>query len=50
LVPALYGTFPFAQVDHIPVAVGQHLKLNMMRVLNKFFDVDGVVTKGRPGL
>src|SRR5207237_10358649 len=35
--------------DHVPVIVVEHLHLDVSRVLEVFFEIDGGVAEGRPG-
>ena len=45
LVPSLDGTFTLKQMDDIAVLVGQDLDLNMTRLLQILFDVNGLISK-----
>ena len=47
LVAALYGTFAFAQVNHVSVFVAQNLKFNVMRFLHELLQINGIVAKRR---
>src|SRR5437867_5730627 len=49
LVPSLHGAIALAEMDHILVAVGEHLHLDVSRVLEVFFEIDRGVAEGRPG-
>src|SRR5438309_10168664 len=49
LVPSLHGAIALAEMDHVPVTVGEHLHLDVSRVLQVFFEIDGGVAEGRPG-
>src|SRR5512133_3776217 len=47
LVPPLHGTVALAQIDRIPVFVGEHLDFDVPRVLEKFFEIDlGIAKRG----
>ena len=50
LMAALHGTIPFPQMNGITLAVGQHLKLDVAGVFQKFFHVDRGIAEGRPRL
>ena len=50
LMAALHGAVPFAEVNRIALAVGQHLNLNMARALQKFFHIHHVIAEGRARL
>ncbi len=50
LVTALHGAVAVAQMNDIAVGVGQNLHFNMARLVEEFFQVDGVVAKGIAGL
>ena len=47
LVAPLHGAVTLAQVDGVTVLVGQHLDLDVARVLQELFHVHGRVAKGR---
>ena len=47
LVAALHGAVALAQVDHVAVVVGQHLELDVARLLQEFLHVDLVVAERR---
>ena len=44
---ALHGTIAFAEMDAIPVIVGQNLELDVARMFQVFLHVDRVVLKRR---
>jgi hypothetical protein len=50
LVAALHGAVALAQVDGVALAVGQHLDLDVARVLQEFLHVDHVVAERGLGL
>ena len=43
---SLNGTVPLSQMHYISMLVCQNLKFNMTRMLNKMFDIHGIITKG----
>ena len=43
---ALQRAVALAQVDGVALAVAEHLNLDVARLLEIFFDVDGVVAEG----
>ena len=45
-MPALDGTVPVVEVDHVAVLVAHHLHLNVARPLDEPLDEDGAVAKG----
>ena len=45
LVAALHRAVAFAEVDRVALAVGQHLDLDVARVLEEFLHVDHVVAE-----
>ena len=47
LMTALNRTFAFAQMDHVAVRVGEYLNLDMPRPLDRFFEIERIVTKCR---
>jgi hypothetical protein len=49
LVAALDGALALVQVDHVAVAVAQHLDLDVARLLHKLLDEDAVVAKAVAG-
>jgi hypothetical protein len=49
LVAALDGALALVQIDHIAVAVAQHLDLDVARLLHEFFDEDAVIAKAVAG-
>ena len=49
LVPSLHGAIALAEIDRVPVPVGEHLHLDVSRVLEVLFEIDGGVAEGRPG-
>src|SRR5467141_4028103 len=50
LVPSLHGAIALAEMDHVLVPVGEHLPLDVSRVLEVLFQIDGSVAESRPGL
>ena len=46
-MPALHRAVPLAQVDHVPVRVGEHLHLDVPGILEVPLDVDGGVAEVR---
>ena len=50
LVPPLNGAFAFPHVDVITVLISEDLNLDVPGLVNRFFDVDAVITKGRKRL
>ena len=50
LMAALHGAVAFAQVHHIAVIVGQHLKLDVPRLLEKLLHVDLIIAERRQRL
>ena len=46
LVAALHGAVALAQVDHVAVVVGEHLELDVARLLEEFLHVDLGVAEG----
>src|SRR5882762_7946956 len=50
LVPSLHGAIPLAEMDHVLVPVGEHLPLDVSRVLEVLFQIDRCVAESRPGL
>ena len=50
LVASLQAAFAFAQVDRVPVLVGQNLHLDMPRPDDCLFDIDGFVAECLPRL
>ena len=49
-MPALGGAIALPQVHHVAVMVGQHLHLDVPRMLDVLFQVDAAVAKGGLGL
>ena len=45
-MPSLNGAVALAQVNHVAVAIGQNLKLNVARLFDKLFHVNAGVAKG----
>src|SRR5713101_8164102 len=50
LVPSLHGAIALAEMDHVLVPVGEHLHLDVSRVLEVLFQIDRGVAESRPGL
>ena len=50
LVAALHGAVALPEVHHVAVQVGQHLHLDVPRMLDVFFQVDFGVAEGGLGL
>src|SRR5205814_3421662 len=50
LVPTLHRAIALPEMDHILVPVGEHLHLDVSRVLEVLFQIDRVVAESRPGL
>ena len=50
LVTALNGALPLTQINHIAVAIGHNLNLNMPRLLNIFFNKNAGIAKAGAGL
>ncbi len=48
LVTALQRAVALAQMDAAPMAVAEHLDLDVARLLEIFLDVDSAVTEGSP--
>ena len=46
----LYGAFALAKVKHIPVIVGEHLNLDVARVLDVLLEIDAAVLECGLGL
>ena len=46
LVAALHGAITLPEMNHIALAVGNKLELDVVRILDEFFDVDCGVAKG----
>src|SRR5882724_8739985 len=49
LVASLHGAIALAEMDHVLVSVGEHLPLDVSRVLEVLFEIDGGVAERRPG-
>ncbi len=50
LVAALQRAVAFAQMQHLAKGIGQHLHFDVARLLEVFFDIDGIVAEGGFGL
>src|SRR5712691_3652663 len=50
LVPSLHGAIALAEMDHVLVPVGEHLHLDVSRVLEVLLQIDSGVAESRPGL
>ena len=48
-MPPLQRTFPFAQMNDVAVAIGQHLNFDVPRLLDVFFDEHALVAERRAG-
>ena len=49
LMSPLYGALPFSQMNGVPEAVGQDLKLDMAGALEVFLQVDRRIPESAPG-
>ena len=49
LMAALQRTIAFAEMDRMALAIAENLNFDMARIVEKFFEIDGIIAKGRLG-